>query len=330
MDISENPGEVKEFQDFGAMSADEQVGVIEEQFFPGEAEKAEESEESVEHDAKPEEEAQAEGADEDKAGKEDKEVKEGSEEAVVTEDVSEEPANSASLYTVTEFVTADPLSVDPERLPESARLVHQRYMEIYEREVAPKLAELEELKRVQQDTKEGVKDTFLEDVRAEVCRRLGVNELDGYDADHMATVNLVSREMADLRAEQAKVMRFADEIKSAPDFKRVDVWASEQLDKMPKANADVILKEIYSGDPVRIRAVYDAFAQKYREARQPLTSAAKTAPAKTEIVPPPKVIQGSNESSTEAPRWGYEDFAHASAKEQADMLVGMGLVEDMG
>lgn len=59
MDISENPGEVKEFQDFGAMSADEQVGVIEEQFFPGEAEKAEESEESVEHDAKPEEEAQA-------------------------------------------------------------------------------------------------------------------------------------------------------------------------------------------------------------------------------------------------------------------------------
>lgn len=299
---------------FGEMSADEQTEVITQQFF--------QEEESQDEGEKPTEGAPGRDGEQSEGKQREPETQEGADEgeqAAAEEEKPQESEAASNLYTIEEFVTQNPFDVDPERLPESARLVHKRYMEIYEREIAPRLAELEKLK---QAPKEDGKDTFLEDVQREAKRRLGVNELDVYDMNHVSMVNLVSREMADARAENNRMTRLVGEIQSSPEFAQVDMWSMEQINKMPKANADVILRELYSGDPIRIRAVYDAFAQKYRETRQkPVTQ------VKKEVDPPPKVISGSGTSEKETQKWGYGDFAQASAKDQAVMLINMGLVE---
>lgn len=303
---------------FGEMSADEQAEVITKQFF--------QEEESQDESAKPADDVNpgeaAEGNGEHSEGEQERQEEQQSteedEQAAAEKEKPQESEGVNNLYTLEEFVTQNPLQIDPERLPESARLVHKRYMEVYEREIAPRLAELEKLK---QAPNENAKDTFLEDVQREVKRRLGVNELDVYDMNHVSMVNLVSREMADARAENNRLMRLVEDIQNSPEFAQVDRWSLEQINRMPKANADVILRELHSGDPIRIRAVYDAFALKYKETLQK-----PAAQVKKEIAPPPKVISGSDTSEKETRKWGYGDFAQASAKEQANMLVEMGLV----
>lgn len=283
-------------ENFSEMSAEEQADVIAQQFFQDEEEDPAE-EQAVEEEAAPTEEEPAESA-----------------------EPESDPAKN--YYSVEEFITANPLEVDPERLPDGARLVHKRYMEFYEREVAPLLRELNELRGKQRGEDKDPNIIFLEDVQRETMRRLGVSELDMYDASHSAMLNLVSREMADSRAEQQSLARVAAEIQNSPDFAKIDKWAQEQIQKMPKENADIITREIYSGNPARIKAVYDAFAQKYNELQQK--------PVKKEVpAEPPKVIPGSNGSEKETAKIGYEDFARASSKDQASMLISMGLVGDI-
>lgn len=288
-------------ENFSEMSAEEQADVIAKQFFQEDEPEGKEGGTTAEEtQAEPEQPVQEE-----------------------TAPAQEESKPADNYYTVEEFVTANPLHVDAGRLPDDARLVHNRYMEFYEREIVPKLNELEELKRGQV---EGGKDTFVDDVQRETMKRLGVSELDMYDAGHITMLNLVSREIADQRAEQTserqKLSNVAAEIQNSPGFAAIDRWAQEQIQRMPKANADTILKEIYSGDPARIKAVYDAFEKKYREVKQkPVTK--KETPAA-----PPTVIPGSNAGEKDAPKFGYDDFAHASSKDQADMLISMGLVNN--
>lgn len=293
MDINEN---------FSEMSTEEQADAIAKQFFQEE----DPVQEPEENQDQPEQET---AAQEETAPKED------------------EPKPADNFYTMEEFVTESPLNVDAERLPEGARLVHNRYMEFYEREVAPMLRELEALKESQRGQQEPVRDTIVEDVQREAMRRLGVSELDTYDAKHITMLNLVSREMADQRAEQKserqRLSHVAAEIQNSPGFAAVDRWAQEQIQRMPKVNADTILKEIYSGDPAKIKAVYDAFQKKYTEIKQ------KPAAKKETPVVPPAVIPGSNSSEKDTPKFGYDDFARASSKDQANMLIGMGLIDDI-
>lgn len=284
-------------ENFSELSAEEQADVIARQFLP-----EEEPDEGA-----PEPEPRGEPDREETAAEEEKPAE-------------QEPRGN--YYSLEEFVTANPLEVDPERLPDGARLVHKRYMEFFEREVTPLLRELEELRNKSRGGDKDPNAAWLEEVQAETMRRLGVSEIDMYDPKHPAMLNLVSREAAEERAEKERLARAVAEIQGSPNFAKIDKWAQEMIQQMPKANADLITREIYSGNPARIRAVYDAFERKYNEQRQKPVQ--REAPAQ-----PPKVIPGSNGSEKETAKIGYEDFARASSKEQADMLIGMGLIGDI-
>lgn len=289
-------------ENFSEMSAEEQADVIAKQFLQ-------------------EEEPEQEPGEEGQMQQEPEQSEVVEEETAATQEIH---TDANKYYSLEEFVTANPLDVDPERLPDGARLVHKRYMEFYEREVAPLLRELETLKAAGQQPN---KDTLVEEVQREAMRRLGVQELDTYDANHITMLNLVSREIADQRAEQQserqRLVSVAAEIQNSPDFAAVDRFAQTQIQQMPKANADTILREIYSGDPARIRAVYDAFQKKYAEIKSNPT------PKKAAPEVPPSVIPGSNAGEKETPKFGYDDFSRASSKEQADMLISMGLIDNI-
>ena len=59
---------------------------------------------------------------------------------------SEQQPPAPEEYSVEEFLSLDPLSVDSSRLPGAARQVHEKYLQFYNSQVAPQLAELKQLR----------------------------------------------------------------------------------------------------------------------------------------------------------------------------------------
>lgn len=278
------------------------------------------------------------------------EGKETGEETDQAEPPSEEkPADqTADVYSPDQFNALDPFAVDPSRLPSAARLVHQRYMEIYRRDILPALQELEALRSQAQpqapQSGEGSDASdhrrFVGAVKAEVARRLGAENFDDFNAEHLIIASQVASEMLDAnRQVQAQAQRQQDEqarltatyqgvVESLraedSDFDAIDRWALSEIENLPYKTAQKFYADLSGGDPEKVKAVYRAFRDRYRE-RQ--TVKAPKAPTKGEQ--PPKVSAGSVTGSGTQPRWSTEDFAGSSLSRQAQMLASAGYVDDI-
>lgn len=249
----------------------------------------------------------------------------------------EEPGHAEELYTEEQFNSLDPFEVDPEKLPGAASSVHKRYMQIYRDEILPELQELRAFKqRVMADVqraqaqRDPQKD-FMNEVRARAKKALGVQELDELNSEHNIEL---SRQAAQLAGE-LNIRRQAENEKAQQvqrlnglreslrtelaDFDDIDRFAKADLANMPYSKAQKVIADMQSGDPTRIRAVYQMFAQRYAESKKP------AAPKQKPETPPPLIGAGGETGGKKS--WNYKDFALAGRDDQAKMLIEAGLVD---
>lgn len=249
----------------------------------------------------------------------------------------EEPEPAEELYTEEQFNSLDPFEIDPEKLPGAASSVHKRYMQIYRDEILPELQELRAFKQkvmadVQraQAQRDPQKD-FLNEVRMRAKKALGVQELDELNSEH--TIEL-SRQAAQLAGE-LNIRRQAETEKAQQaqrlnglreslrtelaDFDDIDRFAKTDLANMSYSKAQKVIADMQSGDPSRIRAVYQMFAQRYAESKKP------AAPKQKPETPPALIGAGGETGGKKS--WNYKDFALAGRDDQAKMLIEAGLVD---
>lgn len=250
-------------------------------------------------------------------------------------------------YTPEEFLLLAPDEVDASRLPQAARIVHERDMQYYRDTIQPQLDELKQLRQFrenvlkaqqagqQQAQAQPKAPDFNAQVKAEAMRRLGVTSLDDFNTDHQIMVARVTGELqqAEFQREQANRMRQAQTAQAqqmygslmgdlqreyGADFALIDRYAMAEMQKMPYQSVMQTMAELQSGDVARIKAVYKGFADRYRASKQPPAPAQP--PAKKEVEAPPKVIGGSGGDAGAGMSWGEKDFARASQKDQVRML----------
>ncbi|WP_302364635.1 hypothetical protein [Pyramidobacter piscolens] len=266
----------------------------------------------------------------------------------------EDPAASApkgeagNEYTPEEFLLLAPDEVDASRLPQAARIVHERDMQYYRDTIQPQLDELKQLRQFRENVLKAQQagsqaqtpaqpkaPDFNAQVKAEAMRRLGVASLDDFNTDHQIMVARVTGELqqAEFQRAQAAQMRQAQAAQAqqmygslmgdlqreyGADFTLIDRYAMAEMQKMPYQSVMQTMAELQSGDAARIKAVYKGFADRYKASKQPPASAQPA--AKKEVEAPPKVIGGSGGDAGAGMSWGEKEFAHASQKDQVRML----------
>ena len=249
----------------------------------------------------------------------------------------EEPEPAEELYTEEQFNSLDPFEVDPEKLPGAASSVHKRYMQIYRDEILPELQELRAFKqRVMADVqraqaqRDPQKD-FMNEVRARAKKALGVQELDELNSEHNIELSRQAAQLAgelnirrQAEAEKAQQVQRLNGLRESlrtelADFDDIDRFAKADLANMPYSRAQKVIADMQSGDPSRIRAVYQMFAQRYAESKKP------AAPKQKPETPPPLIGAGGETGGKKS--WNYKDFALAGRDDQAKMLIEAGLVD---
>ena len=242
----------------------------------------------------------------------------------------EEPEPAEELYTEEQFNSLDPFEVDPEKLPGAASSVHKRYMQIYRDEILPELQELRAFKqRVMADVqraqaqRDPQKD-FMNEVRARAKKALGVQELDELNSEHNIELSRQAAQLAgelnirrQAETEKAQQVQRLNGLRESlrtelADFDDIDRFAKADLANMPYSRAQKVIADMQSGDPSRIRAVYQMFAQRYAESKKPET-------------PPPLIGAGGETGGKKS--WNYKDFALVGRDDQAKMLIEAGLVD---
>lgn len=245
-------------------------------------------------------------------------------------------------YTPEEFLLLAPDEVDSSRLPQAARIVHERDMQFYRDTILPQLDELAQLRQFRENVLQAQQagsqaqpeapDEGAQ-VKAEAMRRLGVSSLDDFNTDHQIMVARVAAEF-----QQAKFLReqaaMQQQIQAAQarqvygdlmgdlqreygaDFALIDRYAMAEMQKMPYRSVMQTMAELQSGDMARIKAVYKGFADRYKASKEPKAES----PAKKEPPAPPRVIGGSGGDAGTGMSWGERDFAHAGQKDQVRML----------
>lgn len=309
---------------FDQLSDDEQIDILKGAFFS-------------------EEEGEDDGSDTGEDGEGEGETEE--EEAEEKEDSAEAAQESqAQPYTADEYLLLDPTEVDVSRLPKAARIVHEQNMKYYNQVIAPQLAQLKQLQEQAngkaqqsapaeapaQNTNAFDFGQFKDQVKAEAARRLGVEDIDEFNADHQIMVSLVSNEIiSDIHRrqneQQAMQNQFAQRQQNyntimsdlrneyGSDFAIIDKWALEQMDNLPYSVHQKVLAELNSGDINRVKQVYKEFASKYKEAHG---KPAKKAPAA-----PPRLMGGSRSIQEPHGGWGISDFRNASRDDQRRMIA---------
>lgn len=249
----------------------------------------------------------------------------------------EEPEPAEELYTEEQFNALDPFEVDPEKLPGAASSVHKRYMQIYRDEILPELQELRAFKqRVMADVqraqaqRDPQKD-FMNEVRARAKKALGVQELDELNSEHNIELSRQAAQLAgelnirrQAETEKAQQVQRLNGLRESlrtelADFDDIDRFAKADLANMPYSKAQKVIADMQSGDPTRIRAVYQMFAQRYAESKKP------AAPKQKPETPPPLIGAGGETGGKKS--WNYKDFALAGRDDQAKMLIEAGLVD---
>lgn len=249
----------------------------------------------------------------------------------------EEPEPAEELYTEEQFNSLDPFEVDPEKLPGAASSVHKRYMQIYRDEILPELQELRAFKqRVMADVqraqaqRDPQKD-FMNEVRARAKKALGVQELDELNSEHNIELSRQAAQLAgelnirrQAETEKAQQVQRLNGLRESlrtelADFDDIDRFAKADLANMPYSKAQKVIADMQSGDPTRIRAVYQMFAQRYAESKKP------AAPKQKPETPPPLIGAGGETGGKKS--WNYKDFALAGRDDQAKMLIEAGLVD---
>lgn len=318
---------------FDELSDEEQQELLRTSFF-GDVEDEEDPENDGNSDAEPQE----------------TEKKEDPEEP--EKDLETDPAEAASEsetgneYTPEEFLLLAPDEVDTSRLPQAARIVHERDMQYYRDTIQPQLDELKQLRQFRENVHKAQQagpqpqaqpeaPDFNAQVKAEAMRRLGVTSLDDFNVDHQIMVARVTGELQQMEFQraQAESMRQAQAAQTQQmygglmgdlqreyggDFALIDRYAMAEMQKMPYQSVMQTMAELQSGDVARIKAVYKGFADRYKASKQPAAPAQP--PAKKEVEAPPKVIGGSGGDAGAGMSWGEKDFARASQKDQVRML----------
>ncbi len=318
---------------FGDLSDDEQQDVLREAFFGNIKDAADDEDNADEASDSPD------GENAEKAPAQEEQKK---------EDSAEEPQASEApgLYTPEEFLLLSPDEVDASRLPDAARIVHERDLKWFNETIAPQLQELQRLKaqqnqpvqQPQQTEPQAQKDAMAEfnaAVKKEAARRLGVNEIDEFNADHNIMVSLVtgefqreafrqqdmaSRQQMQIRQAQDNYARTINEIRAeyGNDFGIIDRYALQEINNLPFKVANQVMDDLRSGDPARIKNVYKQFVERYKASRQP----AQTAPKK-EVTAPPKVIGGSGSDTGRSSGWGLREFKAADSDAKTRMIQEM-------
>lgn len=272
---------------------------------------------------------------------------------------SEQQPPAPEEYSVEEFLSLDPLSVDSSRLPGAAKQVHEKYLQFYNSQIAPQLAELKQLRAMRDKLVLGEKPTaegasrpgsdgdipieqFTAAVKAEASRRLGVKELDDFNSEHNIMLSMVASELSaaiqnqkQQREAQTQQIQQAQQSSAAAiqelqkeygsDYSVIDAWALKELNNLPYALHERVVADLRSGDGARIKGVFKAFADRYKASKaQPPVS---TAPAKA-VPPAPKLIGGSGNEKAVKASWGVKDFSQAGPKQKAAMLIEAGLLDD--
>ncbi len=335
---------------FDELSDEEQQEVLRTSFF-GEIEDEPEDEGEIEEekDEERKDEPPANGGD--GAGSEGKQS-EGAPEGEKA--AGEDPAAAApkseagNEYTPEEFLLLAPDEVDASRLPQAARIVHERDMQYYRDTIQPQLDELKQLRQFRENVLKAQQagpqpqapaqpkaPDFNAQVKAEAMRRLGVTSLDDFNVDHQIMVARVTGELqqAEFQRAQAAQMRQAQAAQTqqmygglmgdlqreyGADFALIDRYAMAEMQKMPYQSVMQTMAELQSGDVARIKAVYKGFADRYKASKQ--AAAPAQPPAKKAAEAPPKVIGGSGGDAGAGMSWGEKDFARASQKDQVRML----------
>ena len=249
----------------------------------------------------------------------------------------EEPEPAEELYTEEQFNSLDPFEVDPEKLPGAASSVHKRYMQIYRDEILPELQELRAFKqRVMADVqraqaqRDPQKD-FMNEVRARAKKALGVQELDELNSEHNIELSRQAAQLAgelnirrQAETEKAQQVQRLNGLRESlrtelADFDDIDRFAKADLANMPYSKAQKVIADMQSGDPTRIRAVYQMFAQRYAASKKP------AAPKQKPETPLPLIGAGGETGGKKS--WNYKDFALAGRDDQAKMLIEAGLVD---
>ena len=172
---------------------------------------------------------------EDEQGEVEPEV-EGTEEEAVEEEAVEEPV----FYTDEELVQLDPYHVDPDKLPEPAKVGHKKYLDIFNNSILPELQQLRAFRqKVESDiqaaqARVNPREAFVKEVQNRAMRELGVTELDELNQEHVIELSrqatLVTQEMNEHKRQTQEQQHRQVEIKEIyqghtddfPEFNELD------------------------------------------------------------------------------------------------------------
>ncbi|NCB94758.1 MAG: hypothetical protein EOM40_19750 [Clostridia bacterium] len=254
------------------------------------------------------------------------------EEEAVTETAEEEPV----FYTDEELAQLDPYHVDPDKLPESAKVVHKKYLDIFNNSILPELQQLRAFRqKVENDIQAAQarinpREAFVKEVQNRAMRELGVTELDELNQEHVIELSrqatLVTQEINERtrnsQAQQNRQVQIKEIhqrlIDDFPDFDTLDVYARDELNNLPYIKAEKVKADIMSGDYGRIKSVFDMFKQRKEAKNKPPVKKAPSAP--------PKVITGST-SQNDVKSFDLDEWSKSNSETQAKMLLGAGLLD---
>lgn len=149
------------------------------------------------------------------------------------------------LYTPEEYLSVDPLQVDASRLPDAARLVHERDIQLYKTQILPALAErdkeLQELRAYKEaveaekiaksapsddqgfDIEQVTPQMVSEYAVKETARRLDVAQLDPANPQHMSALAVISTEIAQTLSQKKAEIQEAKRIEAQKQMKLEEV-----------------------------------------------------------------------------------------------------------
>ena len=263
------------------------------------------------------------------------------EEAVVEEEAEAEAEAEAAeeepvFYTDEELVQLDPYHVDPDKLPEPAKVVHKKYLDIFNNSILPELQQLRAFRqKVENDIQAAQarinpREAFVKEVQNRAMRELGVTELDELNQEHVIELSrqatLVTQEINErtrnFQAQQNRQVQIKEIhqrlIDDFPDFDTLDVYARDELNNLPYIKAEKVKADIMSGDYGRIKSVFDMFKQRKEAKNKP--------PVKKASPVPPKVITGST-SQNDVKSFDLNEWAKSNSETQAKMLLDAGLLD---
>lgn len=257
---------------------------------------------------------------------------EGTEEAVVEEETAEEPV----FYTDEELSHLDPYQVDPDKLPEPAKVVHKKYLDVFNNSILPELQQLRAFRqKVENDiqaaqARVNPREAFVNEVRSRAMRELGVTELDELNSEHVIELSrqsaLVTQEMSEHKRQTQEQQNRQVQIKEIyqrltddfPEFNVLDNYAKDELNNLPYIKAEKVKTDLMSGDYGRIKSVYEMFKQRKEAKNKPLVKKAPPVP--------PKVITGST-SQNDVKSFDLNEWAKSNSETQAKMLLDAGLLD---